>query len=371
MSGDLLKVVARLSERVRRTLEQVRIIAADASSAPLLADRFLSVLSESVPYDDAALFTVDAQTLVFNRLLAYRGEDPHGLHVWIRDVYQVAREPGALGFPALLRHHGGSGTLHEDGDRWLRVTPPPVSSRELREGWRMWDSPPGGALRYGFPHRRRWVAALQLSRLEPGRGFRPNELEVLDRLAPMFGAALALRLEPGSGPRSERLGAGQLTFDAERRLLSISSSGRLWLDKLADDSGAPAMPVAVQSLVGHLAASEGRGGTLVAFSKGAWPALVHGEPALVLDAHAGPQQGFSVTIESVAATGGGLLTGAQHTVARHVAAGDSDREIAAALHLSVATVHEHVAALHRLLDTSTRPRLVAALAGTAFGRPSQ
>ena len=96
---------------------------------------------------------------------------------------------------------------------------------------------------------------------------------------------------------------------------------------------------------------------------------MHGEPALVLDAHGGPQQGFSVTIESVAASGTGLLTGAQHTVARHVAAGDSDREIAAALHLSVATVHEHVAALHRLLDTRTRPRLVAALAGTAFGRP--
>jgi DNA-binding NarL/FixJ family response regulator len=64
------------------------------------------------------------------------------------------------------------------------------------------------------------------------------------------------------------------------------------------------------------------------------------------------------------------LTGAQHKVARHVAAGDSDREIGAALHVSDATVHEHVAALHRLLDTSTRPRLVAALAGTAFGRPS-
>ena len=370
MSGDVLKVVARLSERARRTLEQVRQIAADASSAPLLADRFLAVLSESVPYDDAALFTVDEQLLVFTRLLAYRGEDPRGLHAWVRDVYQVAGEPGALSFPALLRHHGGAGTFHEDGDRWLRVTPPRVSSRELRDGWRQWDSPLGGSLRYGFPHRRRWVAALQLARLEPGRGFRPSELELLDRLAPMFGAALASRLEPGSRPRSERLDAGQLMFDAERRLLSISSSGRLWLGELAPDSGAPAMPVAVQALGGHLAVSEGQAGTLVACSKGGWPALVHGEPAVVLNAQAGLQQGFAVVIESVGATGGGLLTGAQHKVARHVVAGDSDREIAAALHVSVATVHEHVAALHRLLDTSTRPRLVAALAGTAFGRPS-
>src|ERR1700754_582120 len=98
----------------------------------------------------------------------------------------------------------------------------------------------------------------------------------------MLGAARAARVGPGSRPRSERLDAGQLTFDADRRLLSISSSGRLWLDELAEDTGARAMPVAVQSLVGHLAVSEGQAGTLVAFSKGGWPALVHGEPAVVL-----------------------------------------------------------------------------------------
>jgi hypothetical protein len=97
-------------------------------------------------------------------------------------------------------------------------------------------------------------------------------------------------LEPGSDPRSERLDAGQLMFDAERRLLSISSSGRLWLGELAEDSGASAMPVAVQALVGHLAVTEGKTGTLVAFSKGGWPALVHGEPAVVLDAQAGPRR---------------------------------------------------------------------------------
>jgi DNA-binding CsgD family transcriptional regulator len=49
-------------------------------------------------------------------------------------------------------------------------------------------------------------------------------------------------------------------------------------------------------------------------------------------------------------------------VARAVARGHSDQDIAAALQLSVATVHEHVSALHRLLGTSTRPRLVARLA---------
>jgi DNA-binding NarL/FixJ family response regulator len=61
------------------------------------------------------------------------------------------------------------------------------------------------------------------------------------------------------------------------------------------------------------------------------------------------------------------LTGAQWAVARGVARGDSDREIGAALHLSTATVHEHVTALHGLLGMSTRPRLVAMLAGGLRG----
>jgi DNA-binding NarL/FixJ family response regulator len=63
------------------------------------------------------------------------------------------------------------------------------------------------------------------------------------------------------------------------------------------------------------------------------------------------------------------LTGAQWAVARAVARGDSDREIAAAMQLAPATVHEHVAALHRLLGTSTRPRLVATLANTLGDEP--
>lgn len=57
------------------------------------------------------------------------------------------------------------------------------------------------------------------------------------------------------------------------------------------------------------------------------------------------------------------LTGAQWAVAQAVARGHSDREIADSLHISPATVHEHVAALHRVLSTGTRARLVAELAG--------
>ena len=76
----------------------------------------------------------------------------------------------------------------------------------------------------------------------------------------------------------------------------------------------------------------------------------------------GPGRGYAISIGAAPVMRPGL-TGAQWAVARLVARGDSDQEIAAELQLSIATVHEHVSALHRLLGTSTRPRLVATLAG--------
>jgi DNA-binding CsgD family transcriptional regulator len=357
------RAMARLSERGRRALEQLRLVAADASSAGLTAERALAALDVAVPFDDGALFALDGSSLVFNRLLAYRGAEPAAMCAWIRDTYLVAREPGSLHVPTLLRHGGGSGVYHEDADRWLRAAPPPVTGRELRAAWRRWESPAGGALRHGLAHRRRWVAVLQLARLEPGRGFRPGELEVIDRAAPLLARALAARLAPVAPPPAQRPPAGQLMFDERRRLVSISASGERWLALLAADALAPDVPVAMQALVGQLAGSGQPAGALTAVDRDGGRVAVRAEPALRLDGSGAPARGYAVSVESAPlAPGESGLTGAQWAVARAVARGDSDREIAEALQLAPATVHDHVAALHRLLATGTRPRLVAALA---------
>src|SRR5688500_14818074 len=126
--------MAGLPLRSRRALEQLRLIADDASSAELLADRALAVLDAAVPFDDGALFVVDEPSLLFTRLLAYRGKAPEAMHLWLRDTYLVAREPGALHFPTLLRQGGGAAAFHEDGDRWLRAAPPPVDATTLKAG---------------------------------------------------------------------------------------------------------------------------------------------------------------------------------------------------------------------------------------------
>jgi DNA-binding CsgD family transcriptional regulator len=356
--------MAALSARGRRALEHLRLVAADASDARLLADRALAILDTVVPFDDGALFEVDDGSLLFTRVLGYRGPAPDDLRTWLRDVYLVAREPPSLHFPSLLRAGGGAGVYHEDGERWLRATPPPVSATALRAAWRQWDSPCGGALRYGLAHRRRWVGAFQLARLDPGRGFRPAELEFLDRAAPTLARALAERLTPPPFAPEERPGGGQLTFDEHRRLVSVSVSAERWLARLPPDPVSPPVPVAAQSLIGHLAGSGLPTGTLTARDVDGGRVTLSAEAAVRVDSSGAPGRGWAVSIGAAPpGPGAAGLTGAQWAVARAVAAGDSDREIGAALHLSVATVHEHVAALHALLGTGTRPRLVAVLAG--------
>ena len=353
--------MAGLPLRSRRALEQLRLIADDASSAELLADRTLAVLDSAVPFDDGALFAVDESSLLFTRLLAYRGQAPEAMHAWLRDTYLVAQEPGALHFPTLLRH-GGAATFHEDGDRWLRAVPPSVDARTLAHAWRMWESPAGGALRYGFAHRHRCVAAVQLARLEPGSGFRPGELELLDRAAPTLARALAARLAPVGPVPSPRPPIGQVVFDDRRRLVSLSASGGRWIGLLAPDAVAPDVPVALQALVGDLAGSGRDAGTAQTTDRDGGRVSLRAESALRIDSDGTVGRGYAVSIAAAPAGRPGL-TGAQWAVARLVARGDSDQAVAAGLHVSIATVHEHVSALHRLLGTSTRPRLVAALAG--------
>jgi DNA-binding CsgD family transcriptional regulator len=355
--------MAGLPARGRRALEQLRLVGDDASSAELLGERALAVLESAIPFDDGALFAVDESSLLFNRLLAYRGQAPEDMRAWMRDVYLVAREPGSLHFPTLLRDGGGSATFHEDGERWLRALPPPVPARTLTQAWRLWESPPGGALRYGLAHRHRWVAALQFARLEPGRGFRSGELEILDRAAPTLARALADRLTSAGPLPADRPPTGQAVFDERRRMTSLSTSGERWIGLLAPDAAAPAVPLALQSLVGSLAGSGRTTGSLIATDRHGGRVAVRAESALRFDDSGAVGRGWSVVIGAApCAPGDPRLTGAQWTVAQAVARGDSDSEIAAALHLSVATVHEHVAALHRLLGTRTRARLVATLA---------
>src|SRR6266498_3214218 len=143
-------------------------LALDASSASSLAERLLAALEPLMRFDDAEVLAVDADSLLFTRLLAYRGERLAHFAFFLRDVYLVAREPEWLSLPRLLREGGGAAVFHERFEGWLRARPPAMSQAAFTRYWRQLQSPAGGGLRYGLAHRGRWVAILQLARWQPG-----------------------------------------------------------------------------------------------------------------------------------------------------------------------------------------------------------
>jgi DNA-binding CsgD family transcriptional regulator len=227
-------------------------------------------------------------------------------------------------------------------------------------------------VRYGLAHRRRWIGALQLARVDASAGFRPSELELLDRAAPTLGRALAERLAAGSAaaqPRTVPEG-GRLMFDTSRRVVSVSDAAIGWLTRL-DDGTAPstartvAVPFAAQSLVSHLATTGAHAGQLVTADVEGRPVTIHGERLLHLAAtSAAPTYGYCLTVSAAPALAGAApiaLTSRQSLVARAVARGLTDRQIADQLGIAATTVHEHVQAMHRLLDTHSRAELVATL----------
>jgi DNA-binding CsgD family transcriptional regulator len=364
--------VPRLNRQATKALAQLRLIASDASTAAQLAQRALDAIDLAVRSDLAALFALDPSSLLLTRVLALRGHTRNDLFDWVRDVYLVAGEPPSMQFPELLRRGGGLAAYHPDPDRWLRVSPETDTASGLAAAWHDTGTPAGGFLRCGLAHRRRWVGALQLARSDTSAGFRPSELEFLDRAAPTLGRALAERLTagPDAAPASTAATGGRLLFDDRRRVVSMSDAAIGWLTQLDDDKGpttatSVAVPFAAQSLVSHLAASGAVAGDLITADVEGRPVTIHGERLLhVATTSAEPTFGYCLTVSAAPVLGveaHTALTNGQSRVARAVAYGLTDRQIAVQLGIAVTTVHEHVQAMHHLLDTHSRAELVAAL----------
>lgn len=358
----------------RHALESLRAAEDDASSGPALASRALLILQEAMGFDEGYILAVDPDSLLFTRLLAYRGERFARFAFWLRDVYLVVERVAFpdIAFPALLRDFGGLIVLHERVDRWIGIVPRPTSEEAWVHMWRSAGSPPGGGFRVGFPDRGRWIAAIQAGRWRPGDGFRSHHVDLLRRAAPGLGRALRMRLEPSVRTTTDKVDrppdAGHLLFGPDRRLAYVDTPAEHWIDRLPEDglrAHGTIVPVAAQSLVNHLVSDP----TSEASSR-----LVdrHGFGVLARATRAGPVGGADrqardwvhVTIRAdpvASRLAAGSLTGRQREVGLAVARGKTDRTIATDLGISASTVHDHVGALHAAYGTASRAELVAAL----------
>jgi DNA-binding CsgD family transcriptional regulator len=371
----------KLSALERDALERLRRAERDSTTAPALASRALAIFEEALAFEEAYILAVDAESLLFTRLLAYRGRQFDRLVYWLRDVYLV-REPalmeGAI-FPNLLRRYGGLWVAHEQTARWVGRVPVPDDPSAFAAAWRVAGSPPGGGVRFGFADRGRWVAAIQAGRWRPGPGFDRHHADFLRRAGPRFAQALATLLRPGRSDAEQGHGAvpdrGNLLFDPNRQLAFMDMPGDAWLRRLPEDgvSGhGMAVPVAVQSLVNFLArypvadASShlvDLAGTGVRIRADRTLRLAEeGPPRRIVPREGGGWVHIAIERDNqVARMAGRRLTPRQRTVAEGLSAGLADRQIAASMGISPNTVREHAAAIHDAFGTRTRSELIAAL----------
>src|SRR3990170_1232173 len=134
IGGDSM---TRMSVVERRALESLRAAEEDASSGPALASRALLILQEAIGFDEGYILAVDPDSLLFTRLLAYRGERFARFAYWLRDGYLLERAAFPdIAFPALLRDFGGIIVLHERVDRWIGNVPRPASEEVWAHMWR-------------------------------------------------------------------------------------------------------------------------------------------------------------------------------------------------------------------------------------------
>ena len=366
--------MARLSATQRTALESLRAAADDASSAPALAARALAILQAAIGFDEGYILAVDAESLLFTRLLAWRGDRVDQFAFWLRDVYLVLerRAYPELSFPALIRDWGGIVVLHERIDRWIGSVPRPADPGEFARIWRAAGSPPGGGIRATFADRGRPIAAMQAGRWRTEDSMRPHDTELLRRVGPALARALRSRLESSTGApggdADKPPNAGHLLFGPDRRLAFVDAPGEAWMARIPDDSlraRGMEVPVAAQSLVNHLASDPSPEASVRLVDR-------HGYGVQLRGTQAGPVGGGSVaardwihlTIQADAVGNRlaiGTLTARQREVAVAVAQGLGNREIAARLGVSPTTVHDHVAALHTAYGTRARVELVAAL----------
>jgi len=372
----------RLSSLQAATLDRVKLAVDDATSAPALASRLLAILQPALQFDEAVLMAVDDRSMLFTRLLAYVGHTFERFVDWLRDLYLVG-EPTDLAdiwFPNVLSRYGGVVVMHERADRWLGGVPPPRDASRWAAYWRASGSPPGGGIWFGIADRGRWVAALLAARWEPGPGLERHDVELLRRAAPSVARAFAARLAPsrlGDSQTGMQLPTrGHLVFGADRRLALADTEGEAWIGRLPEDGlavhGMPA-PVAIQSVVNFVARTaeptslrltdvEGLGVEVKAKAmhdaKGGFPsANARGWVHVAI----GPEP-------ILGRLAGKRLTRRQHMVALAIATGSPDRVVATSLGISIATLRQHVLALHDAFGTRTRPQLVAVLTASTDGR---
>ncbi|MFE2377553.1 LuxR C-terminal-related transcriptional regulator [Streptomyces sp. NPDC059398] len=336
----------------RETVRDIEAICRLDLGSRELRRRIAERLTRLVPVDSYCFGTIDPTTLLITDDVS-AGLTPDAAGAAAYNEYLV---DDVLKFAALARSKMSAGTLGAaTGDD-------PGSSHRYRAVLPLIDA--RHELRASFVVDHRCWGAIALFRGGGRPDFTPVDVDVLRRLSAPVAAALrrAVHRAPAdAAPGPDE--AGVLLLDQELRLLSENPAAKLWRDELA--SPGAELPIAVLEV-----AARGRGAALPAHGR------VRGRSGRWLSVHASPLSGgpfparLAVTVHPAPAADVAEvlllaygLTPRERDVLARVVAGLPSRAIATELHITAATVQDHLKSVFAKTGVRSRPELVATVLG--------
>ncbi|MEV7629831.1 helix-turn-helix transcriptional regulator [Actinoplanes sp. NPDC089786] len=265
---------------------------------------------------------------------------------------ELARAKDRVGI--LSEATGGDPTLSH---RYRALLPLIDASHELRAAFVIDDRCWGG---------------MSLYRSGSRPDFSPDDVDLFRRFSVTVAAALR---RAAHRPASVAVGgpaeAGVLILDHDFRLLTANPAGQEWLEELATDiTGAP--PIAVLDV-----AARGKNSPLGAYAR------IRGTSGRWLSVQASPLTGdrhpatiavliqpapASEVIEVLQLAYG--LTPRERDILEQVISGRPSRAIAGLLHITTATVQDHLKSIFAKVGVRSRGELVARMLDGVFNRPS-
>ena len=358
--------LSRAQEGVRQRI--LRLAGSGLYPNPL-AGELLAALNEAIPAGHGGICAVDSATLLVNRSLTVMPVTLSRL----RDYYQnfYLRDPcDALLHPAQLRAGVLALVIHRELERSIGLPPPLLRAVSDVEDYRSFYKvkvPVGGWLRAAFAANGEWVAQLELFRYDRARPFGPGDVGFMRLVAPTIGRALHSAFDR---ERAAAVGVKEHSTDASG-VLVLAANGReqfrtpvaeKWIEVLRRVEVSDGyLPQAVQSAVAGLRA--GSEGTLHTRVRVTTPL-----GRLRVEASPGGEDG-SVTVvltPELPPAPPDLppawpLTRAERNVVSLLVRGLSNRQLAAALHVSENTIESHLAHVYDKLGVRSRSQLLALL----------
>ncbi|MHB8736716.1 MAG: helix-turn-helix transcriptional regulator [Terriglobales bacterium] len=345
-----------------------------------LGDALLAALHGAVHSDGQSLFGLDPSNFLYNRLLAGSG----GMYnrdrlTWLQRVYLVGQS-GENNHPGFMRAGLAAVAFHDRMERCWGMTPRIFATASAQEWHRAYHeegkAPSGGVLVSSFAADGRWLAGLNMTRLDAHDApFRPADVAFLRLVAPTIGRAFraafarerALSEADTPGPGA----SGVLVLGADGHVCFQTAAAESWIGLLQDTwqpeaPGKMQLPTAVWAAVaGARVGIEGEHLGIVHARTAAGPLRIEASPADGTGC-------MAVVLTPVRPPASPTLpadwpvTARERDVMSLVATGMSNRQVAERLMISEQTVITHLAHAYDKLGVHSRSELLARLFREAY-----